>query len=163
MSTYSTEAAQATIKDFLTNEELQKQLIQYIDIFCELCAAGAAARGFHDDEWQARAFLTNGIMHYRDVAGEEAAGKNLPAWLDVQLLQAEIGRIMSEAGEMIEAVRKPGPDQHLPDYPAVDIEAADILIRLGDTMAKRDWSLGQAAVAKLIYNASREYKHGKNS
>ena len=42
-------------------------------------------------------------------------------------------------------------------------DEADCVIRIGDTCSKRGIQLGKAVVAKLVFNASRPYKHNKNS
>jgi NTP pyrophosphatase (non-canonical NTP hydrolase) len=160
MSRYTVEAAQEFIAIFLEDKTTQKKLMESLDLFAELCAAGAAARGFHEDENEARILLDEGARA-RDTDLDHTT--ELAEWFDNQLLQAEIGRLMSEGGEMIEAVRKPGPDHHLPSYSNVEVEAADILIRLGDIVGKRGWRLGLVTISKLLYNASRPYKHGKNS
>ena len=70
---------------------------------------------------------------------------------------------LADVGEAVEAVRKPGPDSHCPEFTNFLIEEADVLIRVGDTCLKRELPLGEATVAKLLYNLSRPFKHGKNS
>jgi len=39
-------------------------------------------------------------------------------------------------------------------------EFADVLIRIFDTCEKYDIPLGEAIVAKMVYNKSRPYRHG---
>jgi len=78
---------------------------------------------------------------------------------DVKL--SKIDLIHSELGEMTEGVRKPGPDQHCPEFTQEEIEAADAFIRLMDYVGKFDLRFGPAVMAKMEYNASRPYKHGK--
>ncbi len=143
----SNKAGTELVERFLTDEHLQRELANWFDVFAAICAASAGARGFHEDEERILNLLSPDDR----------------SWLESQLLQAEIGRIMSEGGEMVEGVRKPAPDSHCPDFPNWIIEGADIAIRLGDTMGKRGVSLGKAVVAKLIFNTTRPYKHGKNS
>jgi hypothetical protein len=60
-------------------------------------------------------------------------------------------------------VRKPGPDQHCPDFTSEEIEAADALIRLFDYAQEWGLRLAEAVTAKMEYNASRPYKHGKGA
>ena len=55
------------------------------------------------------------------------------------------------------------PDQHLPNFSSGEIEAADCIIRILDTCAKRNYRIGQALYQKMQYNKQRPYKHGKNS
>jgi hypothetical protein len=84
-------------------------------------------------------------------------------WLESQLLTAEFGRIMSEAGEAIENIRQPGPDNHCPQFPGWHVEAIDILVRVFDTLGKRRIQPGEVFVAKTLLNNTRPHKHNKNS
>jgi hypothetical protein len=70
---------------------------------------------------------------------------------------------MSEAGEAIENIRKPGPDSHCPQFPGWHVEAIDILVRVFDTLGKRGIAPGEVFVAKTLVNNARSHKHGKNS
>lgn len=72
-----------------------------------------------------------------------------------------IALLHSELSEMLEGVRKPGPDQHCPSYTAEEIEAADVLIRLFDYAWGHKLRLAEAVIAKMEFNASRPHKHGK--
>ena len=115
----------------------------------EIAASAAAAKGFCEDEKQLIEFLNQGDKD--------------TTWIDSAILQAELARQMSEIAEAVEAVRKPGPDHHLPEFSNFIVEEADAIIRICDTVGKRKLPLGQAVVAKLIYNLSRPHKHGKQS
>ena len=87
-----------------------------------------------------------------------------PKLLDHYLTQerlAKAGLVASELGELIEGIRKPGPDQHLPDFSQQEVEAADIIIRLLDMAERYEWDLGGAVFKKIAYNLNRPYKHGK--
>lgn len=116
----------------------------------EICCAAAREKGFHDDEQQTR-----------DILFVEAT-EHL-AWFDNAVLQAELARQASEIGEAVEAVRKPGPDHHLPQYSNFLVEEADCVVRIFDTCGKRSLPLGQALVDKVVFNLTRPHKHGKNS
>lgn len=50
---------------------------------------------------------------------------------------------------------------HIPDFSGIEEEAADVIIRLMDNAKYRGWRLPEAVLAKMLYNASRPYKHGK--
>jgi NTP pyrophosphatase (non-canonical NTP hydrolase) len=76
-----------------------------------------------------------------------------------------LGLATSEIGEAMEAVRKGGPDDHLPMFDGDIVEAADAIIRLMDYAASQAKSgeLGEAIVYKLRYNRLRPHKHGKKA
>lgn len=81
---------------------------------------------------------------------------------DVPRNKGEMIALMhSELSEMLEGVRKPGPDIHCPEFSSEEIEAADVLIRLLDYCAGHELRLGQATLAKIKFNQSRPHKHGK--
>jgi len=81
--------------------------------------------------------------------------------LDIKL--SKIDLMHSELGEMTEGVRKPRPDEHCPDFTSEEIELADCLIRAFDYAGAFGLRLGQAIEAKMEYNKSRPYKHGKGA
>lgn len=73
-----------------------------------------------------------------------------------------IALVHSELSEMLEAMRHGNPpDQHLPEFDSATVEAADVIIRLMDWCTGKGLPLAQAIVAKVQYNQTREYKHGK--
>ena len=71
-----------------------------------------------------------------------------------------IALIHSELSEMLEALRKPGQSDHIPEFSGVEEEAADVLIRLLDMAKARGWRLEQAVDAKVAFNRTRPFKHG---
>lgn len=76
--------------------------------------------------------------------------------------RAEMIALMhSELSEMLEGVRKPGPDSHCPDFTSEEVEAADLLIRLLDYCGGHELRLFEALIAKMNFNDSRPFKHGK--
>jgi hypothetical protein len=72
-----------------------------------------------------------------------------------------IALMHSELSEMLEGVRKPGPDAHCPQFTSEEVEMADLLIRAADYWYAYDLRIDEAIVAKMKYNASRPPKHGK--
>lgn len=63
--------------------------------------------------------------------------------------------IHSEVSEALEGVRKNLPDTHLPNRPMVEVELADVLIRVFDLAGHLKLDLGGAYSEKLRYNAQR--------
>ena len=75
-----------------------------------------------------------------------------------------IALIHSELSEALEALRCSGPPKasdKLAGFLAVEEEMADAVIRILDMCAARRWRIGKAIEAKMAYNRTREYKHGK--
>ena len=82
-------------------------------------------------------------------------------WEDSPNKAEKICLMHSELSEMLEGVRKPGPDHHCPEFTNEEIELADNFIRGMDYAEKFNLRLAQAIIAKMIFNQNREYKHGK--
>lgn len=73
-----------------------------------------------------------------------------------------IALIHSELSEALESLRKGDPpDKHLPEYGGTIVELADAIIRIMDLAQARHWPLAEAILAKMVFNATRERKHGK--
>lgn len=118
----------------------------------------AEKSGFHEDYYKALQIIS---------ASSRFEAKEIHktlAWFDNITEQAEISRMHSELSEWVEGIRhNDPPDQHLPHLTSAEVEAADCIIRILDTCAKRGYKIGQAIVDKIEYNKSRPYKHGKTS
>lgn len=69
--------------------------------------------------------------------------------------------MVSELAEGMEADRKDLMDDHLPQYKGLHVELADCMIRIFDFCGAHQINIGQIIQAKLKYNASRPFKHGK--
>lgn len=52
-------------------------------------------------------------------------------------------------------------DEHCPEFTSEEIETADLLIRVFDYARAFNLRLGEAIFAKMQYNESRPFKHGK--
>src|SRR5689334_10701593 len=53
------------------------------------------------------------------------------------------------------------PDEHCPEYTNLEVEVADTMIRIFDFAEYKKLKLAGAILAKMDYNATRPYKHGK--
>lgn len=82
--------------------------------------------------------------------------------LEKSILGCKIALIHSEVSECLEYLRKLGKkDDHLPQFEGTVVELADAMIRIFDLAGAMKWPLADALLAKMNYNASRPYKHGK--
>lgn len=73
-----------------------------------------------------------------------------------------IALIHSELSEALEYLRKgENKSDHIPEFKGTEEEYADVIIRIMDHSQKRGWNIAEAIIAKMEYNKSRPYKHGK--
>jgi hypothetical protein len=77
-------------------------------------------------------------------------------------LERELMLICSEAFEMFEDYRhgKIMSDK-IPNFTIQEEEAADMIIRILNAASMRGWRIGDAVLAKHIFNMNRPFKHGK--
>jgi hypothetical protein len=107
--------------------------------------------------------IKNGLIHLAWSAYENAAAHGFH---DGEFNFGEkIALKHSELSESLEYYRKSPdePDDKLPQYPGWLVELADVVIRIGDTVAKMGAhrEFAEVLVAKMNFNLSRPYKHGK--
>ncbi len=70
--------------------------------------------------------------------------------------------VVTELAEAVEGLRHGNPpDDKVPEFTAVEAEFADAIIRMMDQAHARGWRVAQAIEAKMKFNATRAYKHGK--
>lgn len=70
--------------------------------------------------------------------------------------------VHSEVSEALEALRHGNPpDEKISEFSSVEAELADVVIRVMDLAHARGWRVAQAVEAKMKFNNSRPYKHGK--
>lgn len=127
-----------------------QEVISVLNALASKAYKTAVAHGFHSEDPQLFEYCVN---------------PGQISWLEATTHQAEIARMHSELSEALETVRTNPQrmDDHLPEFYNVVVEYADCIIRILDTCASRGLPIGEALVAKMKYNESREYKHGKNS
>ena len=72
-----------------------------------------------------------------------------------------IALIHSELSEGLEALRAGARSDKIAGFDGIEEELADVIIRIMDIAAGRDWRVAEALVWKVDYNSSRERRHGK--
>ena len=71
--------------------------------------------------------------------------------------------IHAEISEALEALRDGNPSSNkIIDYSSLEEELADAVIRIMDYCFGKDLDIAGAILAKIEYNRSREYMHGKS-
>ena len=69
--------------------------------------------------------------------------------------------IVTELAEAAEGYKQGNPnDSHLPEYPSIDVEIIDVIIRCLDYLGHRGTPAGNVLIAKMNYNKQRPYRHG---
>lgn len=70
--------------------------------------------------------------------------------------------IHSEISEALEAIRDGNPpDSTIPEFTGAEVELADAVIRIMDMAIARQWRVAEAIEAKMAFNKTRAFKHGK--
>lgn len=111
---------------------------------------GMYSHGGHDD------YRVPYSVALKDMAIECHARAVVAGWWDKPRNAGECIALMhSELSEALEGVRKGAQDEHLPEFTSEEVEFADALIRIFDYAGARQLRLGEAFVAKLLYNANR--------
>lgn len=68
----------------------------------------------------------------------------------------------AELSEALEALRHGnGPSEHIPEFSGVEEELADVIIRIMDHASAKGHRVAEAIIAKMAFNSTRPYKHGK--
>lgn len=68
----------------------------------------------------------------------------------------------SELSEALDHYRNGNPpSDHIPEFSGIEEEFADCIIRIMDYSAKHNMNVGEAVIAKMIFNRDREHGHGR--
>ncbi|NIA28842.1 MAG: hypothetical protein GWP06_02880 [Actinobacteria bacterium] len=139
-----------------------ERFIESIDLISKAVHWNAVEKGFWDQKT-----AEDYICEQDDCAGLKITAEDLKsAYIDGQKNPEpnngeKIALMHSELSEMLEGVRKPGPDKHCPEFTNEEIELADNFIRGMDYAEKFNLRLSEAIIAKMLYNSGRPYKHDK--
>ena len=72
--------------------------------------------------------------------------------------------IHSEISEAVEWLRHENPlSNHIPEFTGIEEELADIIIRVCNYAYAKKFDLGEAIIAKMNFNKTREHRHGGKS
>lgn len=125
------------------------------------CYRNAKDHGFWEDEDN----LNNVVKRFAKDLGQPSneVGHHLESIVKRLFNSEKIALEMSELAERLECLRKNPEkmDDHCPDFLNLEIEVADLIIRALDFCGRRNLRIGEALQAKMKYNESRPYKHGR--
>jgi NTP pyrophosphatase (non-canonical NTP hydrolase) len=73
----------------------------------------------------------------------------------------QIALMHSELSEALEAARHGDPpDDKIPEFTGQEAELGDTIIRIMNYAAEHKLRVGEAIVAKMLFNTTRAHKHG---
>ena len=145
------------------------------DDFSDAVRDWAITLGFEDDLTKLHEIIDDAEAGEGRSITSEQDRAYMHTMLETIFSLAQVGLITSELGELVEAIRKPTRDDHLPEHDAATAEMSDTLIRVAhlnsrlrahaanDVQRDTTCSVNQCTRAKMNYNESRPYKHGKNA
>lgn len=101
-------------------------------------------------------------LKFNSVLGAYNVLENVRRDLTVNYDIAKLGLMVTEIAEAIEARRNGDPkSDKIPEFTGQEEELADCIVRIMHHAAHRKLRVAEALVAKLAYNDTRPYKHGK--
>jgi hypothetical protein len=135
----------------LFSEKQNFDLRFYFALLQDIAHTMAKEKGFYATEDNTLSLLRTEHLYRDDI-------------VQAQFDEAKIARMHSELSEALEAYRTGNPpDDKLPQFDSATVEFADVIIRILDFAGRKNMPLMAAILAKMEYNASRPYKHGKKT
>lgn len=106
--------------------------------------------------------LTTAWRHFSrgTFATNNAKGFGMPEGADVHWDGNQIALMHGELSEAHEGIRKDLMDAHLPHRKAVEVELADVVIRIMNYGTERKLDIAGAIVEKAAFNKTRPHMHG---